>query len=82
MIHIEFLGVEPPEGLVRVAGPASYEGDAVAFAGWTGLIQAIVQLVAPDISPTPTGGLGCELGARRHIELPKDVPEVGSNGSF
>lgn len=74
MIQIEFLGVEPPEGLVRIAGPSPFEGEPVAFAGWTGLIQAIVELVSPDISIASSGRLGGELGSRRHIELPEDVP--------
>ncbi len=82
VIEIQFVGVEPPQGRVRIAGPASDEGEVVVFAGWTGLIQAIVQLVSPESSLTSTGRLSGELGARRHLELPEDVPQVGSNGSL
>ncbi|HVF52336.1 MAG TPA: hypothetical protein VNC78_01885 [Actinomycetota bacterium] len=58
MIEIEFLGLEPPEGCVRLIGATPSAMSAVAFAGWTGLIQAIVQLVAPDDSVPPSSRLG------------------------
>lgn len=80
MIEIEFSGLEPPEGCVRLSGVPTGDRATVDFAGWTGLIQAIMQLVVPDGSARASSDLPGELRARRHFELPEDVPQVGSNG--
>lgn len=74
MIEIEFLGLEPPEGSIRLTGVPASQRSKVDFAGWTGLIQAILQLVTMEGLASSSGGLGGELGPRRHLQLPKDIP--------
>ncbi len=69
MIEIEFAGLEPPEGCVRLGQDVS-----VTFAGWTGLIQAIVQLTGLERSLGATSAGGGELGSGGHVELAEDAP--------